>query len=42
MRGYDLGDDFLDDVVEGNQSVLFGVSDPLLFWDESEEGGVKG
>jgi len=41
MHGYDLGDDFVDDIVEGNSSILFWVSNPLLFWDESEEGGVK-
>jgi len=41
-HGYDLCDDFVDDITKSNRFVLFGVRDPLFLWDESEEGGIKG
>jgi hypothetical protein len=41
-HGYDLSDNFLDDIIERYWSVLFGMLDPFVLWDEHEEGGFEG
>ena len=42
MIGYDLGDDFVEDIVEGNWLELVRSGDVGLFGDESEEDGIEG
>ena len=40
--GYDLGDDFVEDVAKGNWPKLVMGGDTGLFGDEGEKGGIKG
>jgi hypothetical protein len=40
MIGYDLRDDFVDDIAQGYGSELLGVCDSFLFRNEGEKGGI--
>ena len=42
MIGYDLGNDFVEHIAEGNGPILVGIGGLVFLGDESEKGGIEG